>query len=171
MKLKFIVAGILAAVSFSASATTYELGVLDPDTTDTLSGISSKIPKFVQVDDSWTFKLLTPSWTSLAILQTFTSPEGAIQDISATLIGYRNDKGGFVKRTAIGMQSLSWAGPWALDAGEYTVHVTGVTSLTRAQYVGTVSARPVPEPETYGMLLGGLALVGFAARRRARKAV
>ncbi|PIL46032.1 hypothetical protein CR105_07735 [Massilia eurypsychrophila] len=27
---------------------------------------------------------------------------------------------------------------------------------------------PVPEPETYGMLLLGLGLVGFMARRRAR---
>lgn len=28
---------------------------------------------------------------------------------------------------------------------------------------------PVPEPETYALMLGGLALVGFAARRRARR--
>lgn len=30
----------------------------------------------------------------------------------------------------------------------------------------TVVAAPVPEPETYGMLLAGLGLVGFATRRR-----
>ncbi len=32
-------------------------------------------------------------------------------------------------------------------------------------------ATAVPEPETYAMLLGGLGLVGVAARRRERKAV
>jgi hypothetical protein len=34
----------------------------------------------------------------------------------------------------------------------------------------TFTAAPVPEPETYGMLLAGLALVGMAAKRKARKA-
>jgi hypothetical protein len=32
--------------------------------------------------------------------------------------------------------------------------------------VATVAVSPVPEPATYGMLLGGLALVGAVARRR-----
>ncbi len=34
----------------------------------------------------------------------------------------------------------------------------------------TVHTAPVPEPETYAMLLGGLAVTGFLARRRQRKA-
>jgi len=34
-----------------------------------------------------------------------------------------------------------------------------------------LSVTPVPEPETYAMLLAGLGLVGFAARRRARASV
>jgi len=38
-------------------------------------------------------------------------------------------------------------------------------------YSGTYSVTAVPEPETYGMMLGGLALVGaIAARRKAKKA-
>lgn len=40
------------------------------------------------------------------------------------------------------------------------------TSLDKVSLV----AAPVPEPETYGMLLAGLALVGAVARRKARKA-
>ncbi|WP_374360714.1 FxDxF family PEP-CTERM protein [Pseudoduganella danionis] len=40
------------------------------------------------------------------------------------------------------------------------------TSLDKVSLV----AAPVPEPETYGMLLAGLALVGVVARRKARKA-
>ncbi|MFC0166892.1 FxDxF family PEP-CTERM protein [Pseudoduganella danionis] len=40
------------------------------------------------------------------------------------------------------------------------------TSLDKVSLV----AAPIPEPETYGMLLAGLALVGAVARRKARKA-
>lgn len=39
----------------------------------------------------------------------------------------------------------------------------GLTSLKHTQISGVT---PVPEPETYAMLLAGLGLVGFAARRR-----
>ncbi len=42
-------------------------------------------------------------------------------------------------------------------------------SSMRLVTAGMVTA--VPEPETYAMLLGGLGLVGVAARRRERKAV
>lgn len=41
------------------------------------------------------------------------------------------------------------------------------TDIGTASYAGTLDiTSAVPEPATYGMLLGGLALVGLAARRR-----
>ncbi|MEQ1685926.1 MAG: FxDxF family PEP-CTERM protein [Burkholderiaceae bacterium] len=65
---------------------------------------------------------------------------------------------------------FSFAG---LSAGTYDLAVSGY--LGRGEYLGgytgaisstaTVAA-PVPEPETYAMLMLGLAGVGFAARRR-----
>lgn len=165
MKLKFIAAGILAAASFSASAATYNLGILDPSGFDTRASITTNFAANSVVDDLWTFKLLTPSSTSFGALQTFSVAEGMISNFAATLVGY----GDLTLTSAAGIQSLSWAG--SLAAGNYEVRVSGLSGLQNGQYVGTVSALPVPEPETYGMLLGGLALVGFAARRRARKAV
>lgn len=45
----------------------------------------------------------------------------------------------------------------------YSVHLSGVDSA-----VNVTSA--VPEPETYAMLLAGLGLLGFAARRRKNRA-
>lgn len=43
-------------------------------------------------------------------------------------------------------------------------------SMAYKDLVLTINTAPVPEPETYAMLLGGLALTGFLARRRQRKA-
>ena len=43
------------------------------------------------------------------------------------------------------------------------VHVQGITGGYSAKYTPVT---PIPEPETYAMLLAGLGLLGFAARRR-----
>lgn len=45
----------------------------------------------------------------------------------------------------------------------------GVDAGTILASVTSVAVTPVPEPETYAMLLAGLGLVGFAARRRAAR--
>ncbi len=44
----------------------------------------------------------------------------------------------------------------------------GVWATVNDLHLSTVSA--VPEPSTYGMMLGGLGLLGYLARRKARKA-
>jgi len=46
------------------------------------------------------------------------------------------------------------------------VYGFGANGTSHAWYVPT---SPVPEPETYGMLLAGLGMLGFAARRRKAK--
>ncbi|WP_269746271.1 FxDxF family PEP-CTERM protein [Janthinobacterium sp. CG_S6] len=59
----------------------------------------------------------------------------------------------------------------AIGSGDYTLEVIGdVTGNLHGSYAGTLNVSAVPEPETYGMLLAGLGLVGFAARRKAKKA-
>ncbi len=50
--------------------------------------------------------------------------------------------------------------------GNYFLKVTGTLGGT-GSYNGNITlATPVPEPETYGMMLAGLGLMGFLARRR-----
>jgi len=58
-----------------------------------------------------------------------------------------------------------------LAAGTYFLQVTGtVLSKAAGAYTGSATVSAVPEPATYGMLLGGLGLVGAVAARRQRKA-
>jgi hypothetical protein len=59
----------------------------------------------------------------------------------------------------------------SIGAGSYALEVIGtVTGSIHGSYAGTLNVSPVPEPETYGMMLGGLALLGVVARRKAKKA-
>jgi hypothetical protein len=54
-----------------------------------------------------------------------------------------------------------------LAADSYYLLVKGeLLSASPSSYAGTLTVTPVPEPETYGMLLAGLGLVGYLARRR-----
>lgn len=54
-----------------------------------------------------------------------------------------------------------------LDNGSYYIRVNGnLVSNDSASFGGAVMLMPVPEPETYGMMLGGLGILGFLARRR-----
>jgi len=54
-----------------------------------------------------------------------------------------------------------------LAAGNYYLQVSGnVLSNESASFGGAASLVPVPEPETYGMMLGGLGILAWLARRR-----
>lgn len=60
-----------------------------------------------------------------------------------------------------------------LTAGSYYVQVGGTVVGNGGGSYGTdlaISMAPVPEPETYAMMLAGLGLVGFVARRKKAKA-
>lgn len=57
----------------------------------------------------------------------------------------------------------------SLTAGNYYLQVSGkMVGTTAGSFGGAMMmmAAPVPEPETYGMMLAGLGVLGFLARRR-----
>jgi hypothetical protein len=69
---------------------------------------------------------------------------------------------------AIDVWTLATSAP--LDVGDYYLQVSGtMVSATSGSFGGAVMLAPVPEPAAYGMMLAGLGLVGFMARRRDSK--
>ena len=48
----------------------------------------------------------------------------------------------------------------------WSIHVAGNALAGAQSYGGSISVSPVPEPKTYAMLLAGLGLLAFTARRR-----
>lgn len=161
MKLKSIAAtALLGGLCIAATANTYNLGILDSSAFDTLGMLSDKYAANSVISDDWNFTIGTHSDVSFSALQTFAVSTGAISNFAGVLVGHGN----LASTSSGGNTMLSWIG--SLGSGDYTVHVTGMTNLKNAAYLGTVSASPAPEPETYAMLLAGLGVVGFVARRR-----
>ena len=94
------------------------------------------------------------------------------QDLyGTTIVGlhFGNVKG------ANGVKSNNVTAFYRFDAGlgldSFTTKFNSLSNAT-LYVTGTppVVSNPVPEPETYAMMLGGLGLVGFIARRRKQKA-
>lgn len=164
MKLKFVVATAMLAASFGASATTYTFGDLDP-TGDQSGGLSNKIAKGA-FSDMWTFVLSAPESTALGAQQSFTTTAGQITGLKGELFEGTVDLGALTYSEASNnaQQNLAWNG--ILGAGSYYIKIDGIAGVKNTTYTTTLSITPVPEPETYGMLLVGLGLLGFTARRK-----
>lgn len=163
MKLKFVAAAAFALVSATSYATA--LGPLAPSASfsNTVTGAFT---------DTWTFNLGSASVVAASLTNveiTFGSfKAGGITGFEAWLNG--NQLFGPVSTTntpPVIVTTQVLAGGTSLPAGMYslTVKGTGVTGGS-ASYGGNIVATPVPEPETYAMMLAGLVAVGFLARRR-----
>jgi len=100
----------------------------------------------------------------------FYANQGKVVGLDITKFDLVLSGGGLVASSTGGGGSFNIAST-LLAPGSYVLEIAGkVTGTTSGNYNGTLNVSPVPEPETYGMLLGGLALVGVVARRKAKKA-
>ena len=108
---------------------------------------------------------------------TFTNYTAATGTVFASLINNANDWAqiDFTSVTLNGTAvSTADLGPLSIAAifgqdvtGPLTLVVNGTVTGSVASYGGEFSvATPVPEPATYGMLIGGMGVMAFLARRR-----
>ena len=126
--------------------------------------------------DTYTFNLNTLSTASFTIdelvLTGFTNIDWADTD-AATLSG-----GGLLSPLVLGEDGLdsSFSFNNVLVTGSVTLVLKGVALgsgipdvISPGTYSIAAVAAPIPEPETYALMLGGLGLIGFMAARRRRQ--
>jgi hypothetical protein len=185
LALSTIAAGALV-VGSGAQATTYQFGQL-------LSGDGPASTHFADLnatDDgggNWTFTLNTSDLNAIFGAGSFidtmtvvgTKPTSSSTDAGGgvSVVDPTGPGGSFNFRYDFGSdgssdrltanESVTWhvsglgSDPLPLD-GQLALHVQGTSSTPdSAWYVS-----PVPEPETYALLLAGLSLLGFMAHRR-----
>lgn len=153
MKLKPLAVAALLATSASAFAAT-DLGTLGSDPVF-FNGSGSGF-----VFDTFTFTLSEMSNLRIDVTDLKFPPTWSFGNFGIALLDSTFNKIG----GANGTDGLSFSG---LAAGTYALAVTGFTSGSMGgAYAGVLAAAPVPEPETYALMLAGLGIVGFIASRR-----
>lgn len=172
MKLKFIAAAalsVLGLASGTAQAAITPLGAAVVGTPLSFGGLAAPGP----FSDIFTFTLpanggsgysvsnftLLPGiyGTALTTLTLMSNADGILFNGDDTFVSSSSTPGG----ASIGLSVSSQA------AGNYYINVTGITTAPAGGiYTGAISVTAVPEPETYAMMLAGLAALGFLARRR-----
>ncbi|MBB3122346.1 FxDxF family PEP-CTERM protein [Pseudoduganella violacea] len=110
--------------------------------------------------DTFTFKGYNGKGLAAGFFTNFTAFGTDIDFTSATLNGISLDVENIKKYSGASFDNVGFD-------GVLTLVVSGV-SKGAASYSGTLDlvAAPVPEPTTYGMMLGGMGVLAFLARRR-----
>ena len=156
MKLKSIAAAVIALAASSAFANVVNLGPLDNASATIGRSVSGSI-----FSDTYNFQLTNPgSVTGLAVSLNIGSFFN-ISNFTAELYSGSTLLGSIVGATPTTFSNLA--------AGNYALNVFGnPTGSLGGTYSGALAAvtAPVPEPETYAMMIAGLVAVGFLAGRR-----
>lgn len=158
MKLKLLVAGVLAAASFGAMAGDKEITAIADGNTYTFDA---------EVGDG----ILSGGHDLISLLGLGAGSYNIGITVSGQYLNFSGATSNLNGTTgvAVDFKNLSFYGVDYSGAGPFTLDLAGTTFADAANYSGTYSVSAVPEPETYGMLLGGLGLLGFISRRRAAK--
>lgn len=179
MKKTLIAALMLATVSFGSSAVMAQTMIGNsPQAIDLTDGAGFFGDMFTANNqgntfaDRFTFAVSGTSGSNLdAIISSFSRSADTGLDITGLALYGADDmlisSGTAAQSGTLDVWTISSGN---LMAGNYYLQVSGnVVGTTPSSFGGAVMLAPVPEPETYGMLLGGLGLLGFLARRRKAK--
>ena len=173
MKLKHLILALgLVSVAGMANATTTAVGSVGVGVPAPFSGIAA--PGLF--NDIFTFNLPTNGGTGYSVINFPVSIPGVgsfnsqlttmslFSDPDSNVIG--DELPVFTVSQIGGADSLSKS--WGeLAAGSYFLLISGYTNGTLGGiYSGAISVTPVPEPETWAMLLAGLGIVALKLNRR-----
>jgi hypothetical protein len=169
-----IAAAVLASASLGSTAAFAADISSKPQALAILDNTASFGDSFLQNNlnntfaDKFRFSITTVPQDFDAIVTSFTRTAATGLDITG--LSLFSNSGALI--TAGTRESTGAMDIWNLRAdslglGSYYLQVSGkMVSSTSGSFAGTVVLAPVPEPETYGMMLAGLGVVGFLARRR-----
>jgi hypothetical protein len=179
MKKSLIAALVMASASFASSAVMAQTTIGNSPQALKLTDNSAFFGDTLGMNnngnvfaDRFTFTVTGTTNTNLdAIISSISRTANTGLDItSLALFGANNtliSSGKSLNTGAVDVWTLTSSN---LAAGDYYIRVNGnMVSNAGASFGGAVMLAPVPEPETYGMMLGGLGLLGFLARRRKAK--
>jgi hypothetical protein len=154
--IKLLAVAAPLALSLNANAATYSAGTIGPGTyTNSFSAPSSNQAGGENLDH---FLFTLASTADITVFG---------QDFADGYVLGRMDLitgGPAFSFIATGTPSFNILG---LAAGNYQINFKNESgNLATGSFTGGVTVAAVPEPETYAMLLAGLGLIGFSARRR-----
>ncbi len=178
MKQMIALVAILASISSPVWANTFEMGVVNP--------VKSQLVSYPEqsgqalLSDTFNFTIADGDWVKVDFQgmpqpgEGYSSVEFFLRDTLtlaklAMWAGYETPGWGtsfFSTETITGLTAgtayqvvmYGWGDPMSSATGKYELTLTAQSSLA-----------PVPEPETYAMMLAGLGLLGVMARRRKLK--
>ncbi len=125
--------------------------------------------------DKFTFTLGNSYDTSATLTSAYLKTNNNIKDLTISsydLYKYNAATHSYVVAFTGVNNTVGKEDHWSIDgtnlqSGNYYLQVSGkVTGNKGGTYGGDLTLLPVPEPETYGMMLAGLGLLGFMARRK-----
>lgn len=161
MKLK----SMLAALALSAASVTGFAGTISWNPDYSIGNFFGNYGPGTSTE-SFGFTVDLPSYVSASAITISLPPISDFDFTSVTLDGTSFTNLGTV--TVGGTEVESWAlGQTLINPGTHFLTVSGVSDgLKGGAFSGTINVSPIPEPETYALMLGGLGVVGFLARRR-----
>jgi hypothetical protein len=169
MQLKALAAAVaLTALAGTASAADYNIGNLSE--IPSFSDGSGLFAPGESISDNWFFSIgPLPADFSGLVSSVYTQSTGFIDDFMVSLTGPDGYMASWEAFSSGGTLGFQWAaGADTLVAGDYTLSVTGVARGSTT-YSVDFTAAPIPEPETYALMLAGLGAVGFVARQRRKQ--